>query len=1396
MQQNSIEFLTSYPSLELGENNYEDICHLATTILGSSTASAAILKFPSDDPAFLNCHYNGPKIEKYIWDHIKNEPNELLCLEDKLGNPDFLGDIETISAYVPKFLIIAPILDYEGGILGFICIFDDRPHSITSAQKKSIKILGQQAALLSLLQNPQIQGENQRTFVDNKGITIGNFLETNGAVLWSFNIVSRSFWFSDDFFDILGYASDELNFDTLENWLDLVYYFDQDKVYRKFQAWSENSLIDEELECRLIHRSGDIIFINIRVLKTKSKKTHSVYEIEGDIQVITSQKKVWEQIELIHPKYTSVIQAGYDCMSILDLDGTVIYINSSWESALGYSSEQLMDKNLFDHVHDSDRKKVAYYFSKFIKNEPFVSRPFRFKHENGSWKWLEILMINLNDDPMIQGIVINARDITERVLINKEIKSSEEKHRLLFNTSPYPKYILEIESCNIVDVNNAMAKFYGYTRAELLQMNAKDLRPKEEIGVLLKGLDEFQMQRGTVKSGIYIHKKKNGDLVKMEVVGQHISIDGVRCVLATCTDVTEREAYIHRLKQSELKLKNATAIAKLGYWSVNLDDMSLICSEEVYRIWERNRESFEFNYQSLIDTVHPNDRELLAQIIKSAIAQNSNYDHVYRIMLPDNAIKWVRHLGQPILQMDGEAFKFEGTVQDITKQKIEEHQLRLMESVVTNTKDAVLITEAEPFDEPGPRIIYVNEAFTKMTGYSANEVIGKTPRFLQGPKSDRAELKKLSAAMRRWQPCEITIINYKKNGEEFWINFSINPVADEKGRYTHWISIERDVTVEKNQEILNNLMIDMSLIFSHEKYLGQCLKSVLDHLADFGGFIFNEIWLPNSQNIQIKSSGEYNIVRTDKASHNHIPAEESFEFLEQFVHVLSNRQTTVVWNIKKLKNSRTMEMMKKMGMECVVGIPLIHNQIFIGVLFLGTEHEVNHNFYCSEPFKEVASQLAAEIKRKHVETELEHVFNFAPDILCKAGKDGFFKKLNPAATKLLGYSEEELLSRKIIEFVHPEDREKTRKRQLNLYEGKSYKHFENRYISKNGETVYLSWTASSSDEEGAIFAVAKNVTENRELKNILSEVTDLALIGPWELNFNRSTIYWSNMVKKIYEVDSNYTPTIESVLGFCKDSESRKRILDEINNAILKGKPWDLELPIITAKGNERWVRMIGKPEFAMDKCFRIIGSIQDINDLKTTELKMEMANNEKKHILESIGDAFISLDNEWTVTYWNEKAQEVLGVDKENTIGKNFWSCNLKGIEPQDYVKYYRTIRSGNAVYFEDYISGLNKWLGVSAYSSENTISLYIRDITEKRRIQNAIEKQNEKLREIAWTQSHVVRAPLSRLMGIIELFNQDLLANDEKIDMLDHIYSSAIELDSIIMEIVSNSQSVISNQ
>lgn len=141
---------------------------------------------------------------------------------------------------------------------------------------------------------------------------------------------------------------------------------------------------------------------------------------------------------------------------------------------------------------------------------------------------------------------------------------------------------------------------------------------------------------------------------------------------------------------------------------------------------------------------------------------------------------------------------------DITRERVRGQQLHLLEAAVSRTNDVLLITEAEPIKGlDAPRIVYANEAFTRLTGYTAEEAIGRSPRFLQGPKTQRSELDRIRAALERWEPVRAELINYTKSGQEFWLELDIVPLADETGRYTHWVAIERDITERKQTEAAN-----------------------------------------------------------------------------------------------------------------------------------------------------------------------------------------------------------------------------------------------------------------------------------------------------------------------------------------------------------------------------------------------------------------------------------------------------------------------------------------------------------------------------------------------------------------------------------------------------------------
>lgn len=127
-------------------------------------------------------------------------------------------------------------------------------------------------------------------------------------------------------------------------------------------------------------------------------------------------------------------------------------------------------------------------------------------------------------------------------------------------------------------------------------------------------------------------------------------------------------------------------------------------------------------------------------------------------------------------------------------------QLRLLQSSVERLNDIVVITDAEPISDAGPRIVYVNQAFERLTGYSRDEVIGRTPRILQGPRTDRRTLDTIRRALERWQPVRAELLNYTKSGEELWLEIDIVPLADETGWYTHWVAVERDVTERRRLE--------------------------------------------------------------------------------------------------------------------------------------------------------------------------------------------------------------------------------------------------------------------------------------------------------------------------------------------------------------------------------------------------------------------------------------------------------------------------------------------------------------------------------------------------------------------------------------------------------------------
>ena len=236
-------------------------------------------------------------------------------------------------------------------------------------------------------------------------------------------------------------------------------------------------------------------------------------------------------------------------------------------------------------------------------------------------------------------------------------------------------------------------------------------------------------------------------------------------------------------------------------WDWKIQEDEFVWNKGIHGIFGYKKEDVGTTSSWWFDRIHPEDSLKMSVKLYSFLEQKTErWQDEYRFKCADGSYKYVFDRGFLVKDKDGKAIRMIGAIQDVTKQKEEEQRLKLLETVITQTKEAVVITDTDTSNNPIPNIIFVNPAFTKMTGYKAHEVIGKSPVMFSGAKSDMSELERLSTSIKNNKECFIETISYKKNGEEYWVNFSMIPVTNKEGEHSHWISIQRDVTKEKIQQ--------------------------------------------------------------------------------------------------------------------------------------------------------------------------------------------------------------------------------------------------------------------------------------------------------------------------------------------------------------------------------------------------------------------------------------------------------------------------------------------------------------------------------------------------------------------------------------------------------------------
>ncbi len=559
--------------------------------------------------------------------------------------------------------------------------------------------------------------------------------------------------------------------------------------------------------------------------------------IYGVIQDIHDQKLVEQKLVESHRKFESLIQTVDGIVWEADA-GTFefSFISDQVWNILGYTPQEWLADPAFwqNHIHPDDREQAIGYChqeTRGLRNHTF---DYRMRKADGSLVWIKDVVSVIREDGKavaLRGLMV---DVTEA----KRLESLEHLEKIVLEMNSVKGTPL----ANVLDTYiRGVEAMFPHSRCSLLGVKDKRLYslaapslPSEyvaaiesrEIGKNVGSCGTAAFLRQQVIVGDiatdprwedYRHLALPHNLLACwshpivlddEVVAtfaiyyDRIALPGedelkvierVGSILKVIFENRQNSELVQSVNERYEYVNMATNDAIFD-WDLVRDHIEW--GDGFYRLFGNEAEMVHYPLSRWAGRLHPADRETVGNSLEIQLADPGQHKWSvdYRFLKADGQYAYVEEIGYIRRNLLGKAVRMIGVLRDVTKARQEQHELKLLVSVITNTNDAVLIAESDPLDISGLKILYVNAAFTRVTGHLPEEVVGKSPALLKGFSPARNDFDKLQDAIYNLEPLKGATLRYVRDGEEFFINLALLPVTDARGVHTHWIAIGHDVT--------------------------------------------------------------------------------------------------------------------------------------------------------------------------------------------------------------------------------------------------------------------------------------------------------------------------------------------------------------------------------------------------------------------------------------------------------------------------------------------------------------------------------------------------------------------------------------------------------------------------
>ncbi|WP_143960961.1 PAS domain S-box protein [Litoribacter populi] len=1059
-------------------------------------------------------------------------------------------------------------------------------------------------------------------------------------------------------------------------------------------------------EMRFYHRTGKTIWFYASITLIKDRKYKPLHYVAHFID-ITDRKEIELALLESEQRYQSLFHHNPDPVFAFNLDGKFISANDATCKLIQLSLDELLGNLFLPYIPLEDKRRV---FDNFLQASEGKSLSYNtgFLTSTGEAKTMHVTNMPIISNGKIVGVYGIAKDVTDKLQAETAILKAKDQYEQLISTIDGMVWESD-ENLKTIYVSPQTREILGFSPEEwynhenfwfehVLQEDRNALW-KAFLEGMETGKNFTFESRMIAANGNTVWLRNNVAIIKRK--GRTTILRGVM------TDITKAKDAQQALEGNEAKLKKILNQSLDVICTISPDGNFIDVSNACMKVWGYSPE--ELAGQPYENYLFENDKVKTAQAASDILSGVDLTNFENRYIHKDGHLidmAWSVHFDF------GEKIMF-CVAKDVTERKSYEAALNQSfhryELVTQATSDAIWDWDLKTGH------VFRGSGFLKIFGHDHAIMDNDTAiwKKLIHPKDQERITESISRFLASEETNWEEEYRYMKaDGDYAYVLDKAMAVRDHNYEPQRMVGALADVTQDRFLEREDKLRIDLGAVFRNENTPHKALRQSLDVILEFTELTYGEVWFkPSDKDELTLSAFTGNII--------HSPRDFPISFAKgEGIHgkAWDKNQKLFFTDLKNSDEFERKEFAMANELESAVVFPIGCNGETIAIYSLFAQDKNTLIRSTSQISLSICEQLATDFVCKKAENDLNLFFEISGDMLFIAGMEGKFKKVNKAAKDLLGYSESEMLNSYFMDWVHPEDLAKTKEVFKGMTDGATVQKIENRILTQAGQYIWVSWTSTSVIEEGVIFSVGRDITERKayeeQLKASKDEVTetlDSIQDAFYAMDKNWTVTYWNKEAERLLH------RTKEEMIGANLWEEFPAAVelmfYDKYNEVLETKTPVSF---IEYFHPLENWYEMSAYPKADGVSCF-----FKEITQRVEQEKELEKAHQKVGQILESITDAFLALDRNWNITYWNQEAERFLGVKRDDVIGKSIWDSFPEAVTLAFYEKYHKVMNERVPLNFEEYFPPVEGWFDVTAYPSEDGITVYFKNINDRKRLE-----------------------------------------------------------------------------